>query len=57
MFRILSSYFGAEATSFLVKTFDFNMDYVIHDIAQLNKLAVNQQTAELDMMVCETTYN
>ena len=57
MFCILSSYFGVEATSFLVKTFDFNMDHVIHDIAQLTKIVVDQQTAELGIMACETTYN
>ena len=56
LFRILLSCFGAEATSFLVKTFYFNMDHVIHDIARLTKHLVDQQTAESDIMVYEATY-
>ena len=56
MCRSLFSYFGAEATSFLVKTFYSNMDHVIHDIARLTKLAVDQQTAESDKEVYETTH-
>ena len=49
--------FGAEATSFLVKTFYFNMDQVIiHDIARLTKHLVDQQTVESDKTVYEATY-
>ena len=40
---IKSSYFGAKATSFLVKTFDHAAAHVIHDIAHFKKNPVDQQ--------------
>ena len=56
MSHSLFSNFGAEATIFLVKTFYCEMKDVIYDIAQLLEHPVDQQTAELDIMACETTY-
>ena len=53
---LFRSYFGAEATSFLVKTFYCDIEDVIYDIAQSTKRPVDQQTAESDMMVHETTF-
>ena len=56
MSHSLYSSFGAEATSFLVKTFYCDMEDVIYVIAQLLKYPVDQQTAESDIMACEITY-
>ena len=42
---IKSSYFGAKATSFLVKTFYLAAAHVIHDIAHFRKNPVDQQPA------------
>ena len=55
MSHSLFSNFGAEATIFLVKIFYCEMKDVIYDIAQLLKHPVDQQTAESDIMACETT--
>ena len=51
------SNFGAKATIFPVKTFYCDIEDVIYDIAQLLKHPIDQQTAELDIIVCEITYN
>ena len=52
----LFSYFGAAATSFLVKTFYYATEHVIDDFARLTKYPVDQHTAESDKTVYETTY-
>ena len=52
----LFSYFGAAATSFLVKTFYYATEHVIDDFARLTKYPVDQHTAESDKTVHETTY-
>ena len=56
MSHCLFSNFGAKATIFPVKTLYCDIEDVIYNIAQLLKHPVDQQTAESDIMACETTY-
>ena len=56
-FHSLFSYFGAKATSFLMKTFYCDTEDVIHDIVRLTMHPMDHQTAESDTIVYETTYN